>query len=471
MPKNFYGLEVTGSADTPPVSTAELLEVFEILKPKASSTPLIRIGADRDGAYLVPDDLEGITACLSPGVNRIKYFEDYLTDRYNIRSHMCDFTCTVDEFRTPLKSGMQTFLKKWLDVTPGTDNISLEDWVQTVSPDGGDLLLQMDIEGAEYRNILATSDDILARFRVIVVEIHSLNRMLDTPVFREVIAPFFRKLSRNFISVHAHPNNAAPDFLIPGTDVWIPKLIELTLLRADRFVPASGGVMLPHPLDVSRNIRQKPPRFLSGAWCDHTRPLESRLKMLEDRLSYQEEIVERSAAHELSNALSLTMQSLQTIQSLQPVSEESVAPQRADNLVEVASGCPYLLSSAYGQSSTTGVVKANPRTNYFFHTNIGRDESIRVDLGQVQRIRRIKIINRLDQQQARAKLLFVVLADDNPDGATYVFPVYKEGDLPGGAWQECEIDLPDVGARFLTFVSPVNTALHFFDLQVFAEKG
>ena len=250
---SFYGVrlsEQNGGA----VSTTEVLEVFDILRPKASTTPLIRIGGDHDGAYLVPDDLEGIAACYSPGVNRIKYFEDFLADRYGIPSHMCDFSCDVDEFETPLKPGMQTFLKKWLDVEPGADHIELEQWIRQDHV-AGDLLLQMDIEGAEYRNILATDDETLARFRVIVLEVHGLGTMLDAPTLRGVIAPFFRKLDRDFTCVHAHPNNCCGDFLVSGTDIRIPNVLELTLLRDDRFVAAPGRPSLPHPLDVARNVR------------------------------------------------------------------------------------------------------------------------------------------------------------------------------------------------------------------------
>jgi hypothetical protein len=42
--------------------------------PKPSSVRLIRIGRNGDRAYLVPDDLEGIDACLSPRVNNFKNF-------------------------------------------------------------------------------------------------------------------------------------------------------------------------------------------------------------------------------------------------------------------------------------------------------------------------------------------------------------------------------------------------------------
>ena len=34
----------------------------------------------------------------------------------------------------------------------------------------------MDIEGAEYRNVINCSDQLLNRFRIIVIEIHDLNQ-------------------------------------------------------------------------------------------------------------------------------------------------------------------------------------------------------------------------------------------------------------------------------------------------------
>ena len=328
--KSFYGVDIGEPSGSTAAATAEVVEVFELLKPKASKTPLIRIGGDIDGSYLVPDDLDGIAACFSPGVNRIKYFEDFLADRYGIQSHMCDFTCDVEEFKTPLKPGMQTFVKKWLDVSPGEDSISLEDWLRDRDSQG-DLLLQMDIEGAEYRNILATSEGTLARFRVIVLEVHGLGKMLEAPILREVIAPFFQKLARSFTTVHAHPNNCCGDFTVPDTDIRIPNVLELTFIRNDHFVPAPGPAALPHPLDVGRNVPRKAPLFLSEAWCDYQRPLESRVKILEDTLRYRDDVGASSADAELSGALSLTMQSLQTLSTL-----VAPAPKRDGDLVEVA---------------------------------------------------------------------------------------------------------------------------------------
>jgi hypothetical protein len=460
--KSFYGVDLGEPSGSSEAAPAEVVEVFEFLKPKASKTPLIRIGGDIDGSYLVPEDLDGIAACFSPGVNRIKYFEDFLADRYGIQSHMCDFTCHVEELKTPLKPGMQTFVKKWLDVSPGEDSISLEDWLRDHDSQG-DLLLQMDIEGAEYRNILATSEGTLARFRVIVLEVHGLGKMLEAPILREVIAPFFQKLARSFTTVHAHPNNCCGDFTVPDTDIRIPNVLELTFIRDDHFVPAPGPAALPHPLDVGRNVPRKAPLFLSEAWCDYQRPLESRVKILEDTLSYRDDIAASSADPELTSALSLTMQSLQTLSTL-----VTPVPKR-DGRVEVARGRPYELSSAYGTSSRTGVVE--PGGSYFFHTEFGKDQSIRVDLGRQHRVRRIEVTNRRGGYQERSRHIFALLDGGPGDRVRRVFPMYANGRLPGEAWQECGIDLPDVTARYVTITSPMYTALHFADLRIYAADG
>ena len=127
----------------PPSKT---IDALKFLIPKPSPFEFVRIGGNRDGSYLVPNDLEHIDACFSPGVNNYKFFEDELVKKYGIKSHMCDFSSDPDRFTTPIIEGMQTFKKKWLDIDGGEDSISLSDWVRELSPDAkNDLILQIDI--------------------------------------------------------------------------------------------------------------------------------------------------------------------------------------------------------------------------------------------------------------------------------------------------------------------------------------
>jgi hypothetical protein len=288
-------------------SLASRIKDILIMKPKPSPYPLIRIGGDQDGAYLIPDDLKGIGACFSPGVNNTKRFEDDLTTNHGIPCHLCDFTSDLEEFETPLIKGMQTFQKKWLDADPGENSISLDSWIgEQCSAEEGDLLLQMDIEGAEYKNLLACKQNTLERLRIITIELHKLDMVNDPEKIELELGPLLRRLDQSHICVHAHPNNCCGEFRMEGTHLFIPRVIELTFLRRDRLSQEQAGKLyaplLPHPLDLACNVIEKPPLLLEGDWLsERTHGSESqealsdwkRVSMLSRKLAFSEERVEQ----------------------------------------------------------------------------------------------------------------------------------------------------------------------------------
>ena len=77
--------------------------------------------------------------------------------------------------------------------------------MQNHVPRNGDsgrrLLVKMDIEGAEWKSILATPDEILDTFDQLPMELHGTS----DPLFLEAV----EKLKRNFYLVHLHFNNWA----------------------------------------------------------------------------------------------------------------------------------------------------------------------------------------------------------------------------------------------------------------------
>ena len=66
-----------------------VLDLVKRLHPRLTEHPLIRLGGMGDGGYLVPDDLEGIEACFSPGVSDHASFEAALIAR-GIRCYLAD---------------------------------------------------------------------------------------------------------------------------------------------------------------------------------------------------------------------------------------------------------------------------------------------------------------------------------------------------------------------------------------------
>jgi len=234
-----------------------LLNLVQALRPVKTKYPLIRIGGNNDGGYLVPDDLSGISKCFSPGVDTTASFEKDLLDR-GIWSHLAD--ASVDGVPEDLK--VMSFEKKFLGVINDNDYMTLEYWVRSKDSEG-DLILQMDIEGAEYQTIIATPMDILRRFRIIVIEVHDVQSWFNNPIAWETVQDFFSKLLADFHVVHNHPNNNCP--FIDADGFLMPTVFELTLLRKDRAMPEGFCDMFPHPLDQP-NVTDKYHRPLPEGW-------------------------------------------------------------------------------------------------------------------------------------------------------------------------------------------------------------
>lgn len=238
----------------------EVLKLIELLKPKSSAVELIRIGGDGDGGYLVPDDLAGIDACFSPGVSTVATFDEMIAEKYHIPCYLADYSVNAPPTYNPLFD----FEKKFIGSVSDEKYIRLEDWINLKEKKNKwkDLILQMDIEGGEFDVLIDTPAAILRRFRIIVVELHDLDLAFSRSVLPLYLS-IFTKLTKDHQVIHVHPNNNSECIII--NDISIPKLIELTLIRKDRFIPIKKQFKLPHPLDM-QNTSEKPGITLSDQW-------------------------------------------------------------------------------------------------------------------------------------------------------------------------------------------------------------
>jgi hypothetical protein len=251
QPLGFTALRSAGRAN--------VLKAIELVRPVSTEHDLIRLGGPHDGGYLVPDDLAGIQACFSPGVSEIANFELDLAQR-GIPSFMADASVTA----SPVAHELLHFEPLWLGAMDDSDGdtLSLDSWVAMHAPDSGDLLLQMDIEDAEWATLAAASDDTLARFRIMVIEFHDLES-LSSRKGLEYMGSVFQRLNRLFLVVHAHPNNARKIVRLSG--VKIHPVMEFTLLRRDRITQPGLAGSFPHPLD-SPNVLKKRDIALLPEW-------------------------------------------------------------------------------------------------------------------------------------------------------------------------------------------------------------
>jgi Methyltransferase FkbM domain len=234
-----------------------ILDFIATIRPHSTEHKLIRIGGDDDGGYLIPDDLDGIEICYSPGVADRSDFESAMADR-GIRSYLADYSVDGPAHDNSLFN----FEKKYLGTENNDVYTTLESWVQRNSPDKSDFILQMDIEGHEYAVIDCTPRNILQKFRIMTIEFHGFDLLRKRKDFIK-ISTVFKRILLDFEVVHVHPNNASGMTTYRGIN--IPSVLEYTFLRKDRISSKFDTVVFPHKLDRP-NLKHRPDIVLPQTW-------------------------------------------------------------------------------------------------------------------------------------------------------------------------------------------------------------
>ena len=230
-------------------------KIFNKLKIFDTGHKLIRIGPDTDGGYVLPDILDEIEYCYSPGVGHTSEFEKQISQK-NIKCFLADYNV-----EKPADSSFKfNFLKKNLNSFTDEKNITLDEWVKTNTKDNSNLLLQMDIEGSEIDVILNASIDTLLKFKILLIEFHDFD-FLKTMFGIRILNNVFDKLNKNFTVCHIHPNNCCG--YTRFSNYKVPKVMEFTFIRNDLIIKKNKIVNnLPLKID-KKNIKNKKEIFLS----------------------------------------------------------------------------------------------------------------------------------------------------------------------------------------------------------------
>lgn len=251
-----FGLNATTL--TSQTKACDILGFIKTLWPQDCGIDLIRVGANGDGGYLIPNDLEGIEYCFSPGVGTLSEFENQLADR-QIKCFLADYS--VDSL--PTIRPEFTFDKKFLGASDSDRCFTLASWKNKyLKGYEGDLILQMDIEDAEYVALLCTPTDLLKQFRIIVVEFHGLNRLFDRFDFL-LISSCFQKLLEHFYVCHIHPNNCTGS--VRRGNIEVPRVLEITFINKKRVSKITPKASFPHRLDGDI-VETIPPLDLPKSW-------------------------------------------------------------------------------------------------------------------------------------------------------------------------------------------------------------
>ena len=233
------------------VSPQNILSLINKLHPRVFEKGLIRLGAKGDGGYLVPDDLNEIEACFSPGVSNVSEFELDCIKR-GMKVFMADKS--VDSPNLNIPKNQYSFIKKFIGTINNEDYMTMNNWVESSNvSEKSDLLLQMDIEGCEYTSLLNTSDGVMKRFRIIVIEFHYFKDLWNQRFFN-LVENTIDYILQTHTCVHIHPNNYFGTYKRKGIE--IPAIAEFTFVRNDRAISKEFQHIFPHPLD-SDNLHRK----------------------------------------------------------------------------------------------------------------------------------------------------------------------------------------------------------------------
>lgn len=236
-----------------------LQRILGNLRPRLTEHELIRCGLGDDGAYLIPDISLNSSAVFSPGVGSSITFEKQFLQR-GIPCYLLDGTVAAP----PESHELIFFQSKNLSAKSSEDSLEMDDWVSQSGFSGdGKLLLQMDIEGAEWE-ILAAGRAQLSQFQTVVVELHWLGDLLRDREQISLVEKAVDCLTRDHVVVHIHQNNYRPQKKYRG--VVFPDVLEVTLLRKDSVSGLGGPAPLPHPLDVPNNPR-RPELGVPSVWA------------------------------------------------------------------------------------------------------------------------------------------------------------------------------------------------------------
>ena len=230
----------------------DLVRALSLLQPvDGIGLQKCRVGNVFDGGYVISDDLSPVHAVYSFGIGGEVSFDLAIAE---VGIPVFQFDHTVDGPPTP--NPMFHFSKAGLGSVddPASAIYTLEHHLRAGNHIGRtDLLLKVDIEGAEFAAIAAAGPGLMRSFRQIVAEIHWLHRLAD-PAYRAEFSQAMRCLLDGFHLVHVHGNNCCPVVVVGGLPV--ADVLELTFVRKDLCSGTPSQTVYPTCLDYPNNHLQ-----------------------------------------------------------------------------------------------------------------------------------------------------------------------------------------------------------------------
>lgn len=217
--------------------------------------PFVRIGRENDGGYVMVDDFQNKAVAYSIGIcDDVSWDMDMANRKLDV--YMYDHT--IEDI--PEKNPRFHFYK--IGLAPHSDGPNLMSLTDMLRMNGHehekDMILKIDIEGAEWDVLCEIDSPILEKFSQIVFELHGLNAMENEDKIRSALS----NLNKTHQLVHVHANNYGSFIQIGG--MIMPELLEATYVLRSEYSLEDRCELLPLKEDRI-NCPYLPDIFL-GAW-------------------------------------------------------------------------------------------------------------------------------------------------------------------------------------------------------------
>ena len=170
---------------------------------------LERFGEANDGGYLMCANLlDGVEAGYSYGISGYDQWGCDISTRLNVPLHQYD---CFDTRAPACPDGKTTFHAECVGGSKSTVEQRLFDSIENQLTKNSDrekrVVVKMDVEGAEWESLLATSDDVLQRIDQLAIEFHWIQSAEGEWPFDRQYSLLIQRLKKHFHVAHLHFNN------------------------------------------------------------------------------------------------------------------------------------------------------------------------------------------------------------------------------------------------------------------------
>ena len=248
---------------------SELHKLLHIAK--VENFDLIRIGRDNDGGYIMLDDFKSGGIAYSFGISDdVSFDKDIASKGYDV--FMYDHTIE----KLPENNSKFHFFKQGISDGKTQDERlkSLEYFIsQNNHENQRDMILKMDVEGAEWGFLESVKPETLSQFSQITFEFHGINN----PYLHESILNTLKKINKTHQLVHIHGQNCG-HYISIGNKIFCDQIEVLYVLRDKYKFIDNYSVKL--PINIDMPAASKRDEIKLGEWNQPAKFDDDKMKII-----------------------------------------------------------------------------------------------------------------------------------------------------------------------------------------------